>query len=263
MRKPRYYYETNFYHIMVQGDEKKNIFKSDKNKKKMIYLLKHNAFRNDVEIISYCIMDNHAHILVFCPEIERVSKMMSQSNTSFGLYFTNKRQKVGHVFRERFRSESIFTKSHLINCIKYIHNNPVKARICKNVSDYYYSSYKSFSKIDKRIEDICNITNNDIDVIIRGEATITRFLDDEYSKSDINYAFEESQKLFSNVLEKDEKIAKQYIFLKENCKITDEEIAKLLKISRSTMNLKLKKAGIKWKSDKKGCPVLAEKISED
>ncbi|MBQ9314151.1 MAG: hypothetical protein IJ220_04000 [Clostridia bacterium] len=51
MRKPRYYYESNFYHIMVQGDEKKNIFKSDKNKKRMIYLLKHNAFRNDVEII--------------------------------------------------------------------------------------------------------------------------------------------------------------------------------------------------------------------
>ena len=246
MRKPHYYYESNFYHIMIQGDEKKNIFKSDRNKKKMIYLLKHNAFRNDVEIIAYCIMDNHAHILTFCPEIDRISKMMSQSNTSFGLYFTNKRQKVGHVFRERFRSESIFTKSHLINCIKYIHNNPVKARICKNASDYYYySSYKSFLKIDKKIIDICDLTDNDINGIIKGEKVITRFIDDEYSKIDVNDAFEESQKLLSSILDKDEKIAKQYSFLKENCKATDVGIAKLLKISRSTMNLKLKKAGIK------------------
>ncbi len=245
MRKPRYYYESNYYHIMIQGDEKKNIFSSDRNKKKMIYLLKHNAFRNDVEIIAYCIMDNHAHILVFCPEIERVSKMMSQSNTSFGLYFTNKRQKVGHVFRERFRSESIYTKSHLVNCIKYIHNNPVKARKCINPSDYYYSSYKSFFKTDKRIEEICDLTDNDINAIIKGEKVITRFIDDEYSKSDSNCAFEESQKLFSNILNEEERIGKEYKYLKENCKITDEEIAKLLKMSRSTMNLKLKKVGIK------------------
>ena len=84
-RKPRYYYQSSFYHIMVQGDEKKYIFKQEKYKKRYLYLLKHNAFRNDVEIIAYCLMDNHVHILVFCPEIERISKMMVQSNTSFGL----------------------------------------------------------------------------------------------------------------------------------------------------------------------------------
>ncbi|MBQ9314150.1 MAG: hypothetical protein IJ220_03995 [Clostridia bacterium] len=190
-------------------------------------------------------MDNHAHILAFCPEIDRISKMMSQSNTSFGLYFTNKRQKVGHVFRERFRSESIFTKSHLINCIKYIHNNPVKAKICTNASKYCYSSYNSFSKIDKKIIDICDLTDDNINEIIKSEKVVTRFIDDEYSKRDVNYAFEECQKLFGNIMEKDIKIAKQYSFLKENCKITDKEIAKLLKMSRSTMNLKLKKAGIK------------------
>ncbi len=74
---------------------------------------------------------------------------------------------------------------------------------------------------------------------------ITRFIDDEYSKSDSNCAFEESQKLFSNILNEEERIGKEYKYLKENCKITDEEIAKLLKMSRSTMNLKLKKVGIK------------------
>ncbi len=216
MTKPRYYYESNFYHIMIQGDEKKNIFKSDRNKKKMIYLLKHNAFRNDVEIIAYCIMDNHAHILAFCPEMERISKMMLQSNTSFWLYYTKKRQKVGHVFRERYRCESIFTKSHLVNCIKYIHNNPVKARICINLSDYYYSSYKNFLKTDKRIEGICDLTDNDINAIIKGEKVITRFIDDEYSKSDTNCAFEESQKLFSNILNEEERIGKEYKYLKEN-----------------------------------------------
>ena len=65
MRKPRYYYESNFYHVMVQGDEKKYIFKSSRNKEKYLYYLEHNAFRNDVEIVAYCItkyLDNNAEI---------------------------------------------------------------------------------------------------------------------------------------------------------------------------------------------------------
>ncbi len=245
MRKARNYYESKFYHIMVQGDEKKCIFKDSKNKEKMIYLLKHNAFRNDVEIISYCIMDNHAHIVVFCPEQERISKMMSQCNTSFGLYYTNKRKKVGHVFRERFRGECIYTKAHLMNCIKYVHNNPVKAFICNNSIDYPYSSCREFNKINDRLLDICDMTRNDIAEILLGEPTITRFMDDEYSQKDIDDAFSESQKIIISYEDKDEKIVKQYLFLKENCKITDEQIAKLLKTSRATLYLKLKKAGIK------------------
>ena len=245
MRKPRYYYESNFYHIMTQGDEKKFIFKTDKNKRKMIYLFKHNAFRNDVEIIAYCIMDNHTHILVYCPEIERISKMMSQCNTSFGLYFTNKRQKVGHVFRERFRSENIYTKNHLINCIKYIHNNPVKARICCSASEYQYSSYHDFLKVNHELMNICDLTNDEINNILKSNKTTTRFLDDEYSKEDINDSYEECLKIFSRISNKEERVAKEYKYLKDNCKITDNEIAKLLEMSRSTMNLKLKNMGLK------------------
>ena len=245
MRKPRYYYESNFYHVMTQGDEKKFIFHSHRNKEKYIQYLKVNAFRNGVEIVAYCIMGNHAHVLLFCPELERLSKMMSQTNTSFGLYFTNKRKKVGHVFRERFRSESIYTKSHLINCIKYIHNNPVKAKICSNVANYLYSSYANFPKTDKRVLEFCELTDSEVEIIIKGGDTITRFLDDEYSKDDINHAFEESKKMFSDITDINERIGKQYRYLKDNCKITDEEIAKLLNMSRSTMNLKLKMIGIK------------------
>ncbi len=245
MRKPRYYYEANFYHVMTQGDEKKFIFHSHRNKEKYIQYLKVNAFRNGVEIIAYCIMGNHAHVLLFCPELERLSKMMSQTNTSFGLYYTNKRQKVGHVFRERFRSESIYTKSHLICCIKYIHSNPIKANICHRANEYPYSSYKDFYNVDERTKEICGLTDDDIDSIIKNERTITRFLDDEYSKDDVNYAFEVCSKLFGNIIDKNEKTTQEYKFLKENCKITDDQIAKLMGISRASLFRRLKKCGLK------------------
>ncbi|MBQ9280447.1 MAG: transposase [Clostridia bacterium] len=245
MRKPRYYYESNFYHIMVQGDEKKYIFQNSQNKEKYLYYLKHNAIRNDVEIVSYCIMDNHAHMLLFCPKIERISKMMSQCNTSFGLYYSKKRKNVGHVFRDRFKMESIYTKMHLINCIKYIHNNPVKAKICKSPEEYYFSSYRDFSKLDNRLQEIIDISNEEIKDILRNSDTITRFLDDEYSKDDKIKAFKELSDEYQYNKDDISSIGKMYVKLKETCRINDTEVAELLGMPRTSMNEKLKKLGIK------------------
>ena len=245
MRKPRYYYESNFYHVMVQGDEKKYIFQSYKNKEKYLYYLKHNAFRNDVEIIAYCIMDNHVHVLLFCPEIGRISKMMSQCNTSFGMYYSKKRQNIGHVFRDRFKSESIYTKDHLINCIKYIHNNPVKAHICNSPIKYLFSSYRNFKNLDLRMKEITDLTNNEIKELLENSNTITRFMADEYSKEDINLAFEEIKKEICYNEKDNDSIGQMYLKLKEHCRVNDTEIAKLLSIKRTTMNTKLKKLGLK------------------
>ena len=97
-RKSRDFYLSDFYHLMVQGDEKKFIFEKGYYKDKYIYLLKRNAFRNDVKIIAYCIMDNHAHILVHSKEINRISKMMLQCNTSYGLYYSKKEKMLDMSF---------------------------------------------------------------------------------------------------------------------------------------------------------------------
>ncbi|MBR3887970.1 MAG: transposase [Clostridia bacterium] len=136
---------SNYYHVIVQGDEKKFIFKKETSKLKYLRLLMKNASRNKIQILAYCIMDNHAHILVHVSEPLNLSKMMSQVGTSFGIYYSKIRQNVGHVFRDRFKSEPIVDISHLANCIKYIHENPVKACIVNNPGLYRYSSYNEYA----------------------------------------------------------------------------------------------------------------------
>ena len=207
--------------------------------------IKQNATRNGVEIISYCMMDNHAHFLLFCSQIENVSKMMAQTNTSFALYYTNKRKNVGHVFRERYRSESIYTRSHFINCIKYIHNNPVKAHICFEPREYDYSSYNSFSNMSDYMKCICDLTDEDIKDIMDNSYTITRFLDDEYSKDDMEEAFKQLSEKYCFNKRNIESIAKLYKELKEVCKTTDKQIADLMGIHRATLLFKLKQCGVK------------------
>lgn len=245
MRKPRYYYESNFYHIMVQGDEKKYIFKEKRCKNKYMYFLKHNAFKNNIELIAYCVMDNHVHMLLFCPELGRISKCMQETNTSFAMFFNQRRQKIGHVFRERFRSESIYTKNYLINCIKYIHQNPVKAKICHEACEYYYSSYKSFKQLEEKIIEICDFDSNDIKAILDNTNTITQFMDDEYSKADILDAFNDIKKKYEKNNDELDKTIKIYRDMKDNCKVTDCEISALLGISIITLYKRLKKYGYK------------------
>ena len=244
-RKSRRYFKSNFYHVMVQGDEKKYIFKNTKNKGKFLYLLKHNAFRNDVEVIAYCIMDNHAHILLFCPELERISKMMLQTNTSFGLAYNNGKKTVGHVFRERFRSESIHSKEYLINCIKYIHENPVKAHICGSCDDYYFSSYNEFSKSSQNILEICDFSQKDINDILKKSHTDEVFIDDEYDKENVEKVFNEITSKKKIMFGDKDYITYIYCEMKERTNAKDMDIAELMGINRMQLFRILKKQGVK------------------
>ena len=64
---------------------KKFIFKDNICKDKYLYYLRHNTFKNDIEIIAYCVMDNRVHALFFCNELKRISKYMQETNTSFAI----------------------------------------------------------------------------------------------------------------------------------------------------------------------------------
>ena len=61
--------------------------------------------------------------------------------------------RVGHVFRNRFLTEEITSETYLIDCLVYIHNNPVKANIVRKCDEYQYSSYRDYLKKGKLIDD--------------------------------------------------------------------------------------------------------------
>lgn len=234
-RNARDYHLADFYHIMVQGDERKFIFNKSNYKDKYIYLLKRNAFRNDIKIIAYCVMDNHVHILVHAKEQERMSKMMLQCNTSYGIFFSKERGNIGHVFRERYRSEVIYTKTHLLNCIKYIHQNPVKASITKNCKDYPFSSFNEYlnNNIDnKEFMNICDITYDEYMDLIKNSYTDSEFLEDEAKKEESIKVFDEIKEKYDlkNLTEKE--MLEIYLELKDRCKISKTQISKLLNIER-------------------------------
>lgn len=135
--------ETGVYHIMLRGNERKNIFSDEEDKQRVTdALLK---VRNDggFKLYAYCIMDNHLH-LVIEEETERIARIVKRVGTSYAYYYNHKHQRVGHVFQDRFKSEGIKNDAQLLEVIRYVHNNPVKAGMVSYAESYLWSSYTAY-----------------------------------------------------------------------------------------------------------------------
>ena len=169
-RKARKYKNASFFHIIVQGIDKESIFRYKRYKNEYKRLMDRELEKSNNIIESYCIMDNHAHFILKVDKIEEISALMQKINSAYAIYYNYMENgRVGYVFRDRFLSEPITNRTYLINCIKYIHNNPVKARMVEHCEEYEFSSYKDFLKTlnnDNRdvfsqdeILDICYNTN--------------------------------------------------------------------------------------------------------
>ena len=141
-RYPRSFIETSYFHVIVQGINKSYIFNCPEDIKyyvKLLYKLKND---HNIKIIAYCIMNNHAHMLLNANRITDMSKYMQRVNLIYAYYFNKKYHRVGYVFRDRYKSEGIYSEEQIYYCKKYIYNNPVKAGICEKPEDYPYSNYK-------------------------------------------------------------------------------------------------------------------------
>lgn len=145
--------ESPFIHIIVQGINKEYIFKKDLFKEAYLNMLKKNISETDIDIISYCVMDNHVHLLVYCEDINVISKVMQKTNGAYAKWYNKTQKRVGYVFRNRYYTQMILTEHQLYNCIVYIHKNPVKANIVNYIHEYKYSSYMEYLGKRKFITD--------------------------------------------------------------------------------------------------------------
>lgn len=145
-RFPRNYIKTIFFHVITQGINKSYIFEKSEDIKYHIKTMYKLSAQHEIKIIAYCIMNNHVHMLIETYDIKELSKYMQRLNTTYAKYYNKKYNRVGYVFRDRYKTEGIYSEEQLYNCIKYIYDNPVKAGICNRPEEYPYSNYKKINK---------------------------------------------------------------------------------------------------------------------
>lgn len=144
MARPlRVEYPGAFYHVINRGNAGENIFKSLRDREKFLEYLETASSRFSIRIHTYCLMTNHYHLLVETPEAN-LSRAIQWINVSYAVYFNVKRRRRGHLFQGRFKSLLVEAEEYLKHLSRYIHLNPVRAKMVESVSDYPWSSYPFF-----------------------------------------------------------------------------------------------------------------------
>lgn len=229
-------------HHMVQGINREYIFGTEYNKNKYLQFLRKYYKKFEIEIIAYCIMDNHVHMILYSKDIQNISKFMHRVNSSYAKYYNEKNDRVGYVFRDRFMSIPIITREQLYLCIKYIHMNPVKAGIVKKEKDYKFSSYNDYLQktgfIHQQILDfIFNSSNNYIQKFKSIEYKDISIKKDKINLNNILEEFLSVEKItFQQIRRNKEQTIKfiSYLNLYEG-RFSKKELSDVLQIGRTTL----------------------------
>lgn len=142
-RQARKKSESGIYHIMLRGINQQQIFEDTEDYEKFLDILKDCKEICEFKLYAYCLMGNHIHLLIK-EGIEPLEQIFKRICGRLVYWYNIKYQRVGHLFQDRFKSEPIDSESYFFTVVRYIHQNPVKAKLCKRVSDYVYSSYLEY-----------------------------------------------------------------------------------------------------------------------
>ncbi len=142
-RQARVESETGYYHVMERGINKEKIFNTEKEKDKIISIIKEKTNEESCQIAAYCIMNNHLHMIVIC-EKPVLATIMKRINISYAMSYNRNHKRIGPVFQDRFKSEGISDERYLYGAIRYVHNNPVKGHLTSTAEEYKWSSMKEY-----------------------------------------------------------------------------------------------------------------------
>jgi len=127
----------------MRGINRQVIFENDEDNKRLIDTLKKYKTVSGYKLYAYCLMGNHFHLLIKT-EKEDLDVITKRIAGSYVYWYNTKYKRCGHLFQDRYRSEAVENDRYFLSVLLYIHQNPVKAGLCKDISKYKYSSYMDY-----------------------------------------------------------------------------------------------------------------------
>ena len=135
--------ENSTYHIMLRGINQQQIFEEEEDYCKFLEILKYYQTVSAYKVYAYCLMGNHIHLLMeFCEE--DIGQVFKRIGAKYVYWYNIKYGRKGHLFQDRYKSEPVDDDAYFLTVMRYIHQNPIKAGLCKKVDGYKYSSFQEY-----------------------------------------------------------------------------------------------------------------------
>jgi len=130
-------------HITQRATGKEPLFVEDGDYLYMIKLIRETAEKYELQVLAFCLMGNHLHILLLQKQ-KNLSAAMHNLFTRYAIYFNYKYQRKGHLFAGPFGQAACFDDHYLFTASVYIHLNPVRARIVDSYRKYRWSTWRLY-----------------------------------------------------------------------------------------------------------------------
>ena len=142
-RKSRVHYPGAVYHVMLRGNRGQPIFFSDEDRCRCYLLLQEGTVRFEYRVHGFCLMDNHLHLAIQVGDIP-LSKIMQNLSFRYTRWVNKHQQRLGHLFQGRYHAILVDQDSYLLELVRYIHLNPVRAKWVDRPEDYPWSSHQAY-----------------------------------------------------------------------------------------------------------------------
>jgi len=143
-RKPRVHLPGGYYHVMMRGNVGSDLFFSEADRSRFLLLMQEGIERYGHRVHAFCLMTNHVHLFIQVGAVP-LSRIIQNLGFRYTRYINNKREEVGHLFQGRYKAILIEADCYLLQLVRYIHCNPVRAGLCAAAADSEWSSYNAYA----------------------------------------------------------------------------------------------------------------------
>ena len=133
------------YHVIVRGNERRNVFRDDADRSRYLSRLAFYREKFSFRVLAYCLMDNHVHLAIETGKVP-LPRIMAGLQSSYTQYFNHRHQRSGHLFQGRYKAFLVEKDRYGLALLRYIHENPVKARVVERAEDFGWSSDRSYRR---------------------------------------------------------------------------------------------------------------------
>jgi len=131
------------HHITQRGNNKEKVFFDEEDRQFYLDVLQRYKDKYEMKILAYCLMGNHVHILAVPGKEASLAKGIGGTNLIYTQYINRKYNRSGRLWQNRFFSSVVEEERYLWAVIRYIEQNPVRAKLVKKAEDYQWSSARA------------------------------------------------------------------------------------------------------------------------
>jgi len=142
-RRPRTHIPGGLYHVILRGNAGNAIFKEDQDYNRLCLLIKIGIERYSHRIHAFCFMSNHIHFAIQVAQTP-LSRIMHNLAFRYTQWINGRNNSTGHIFQGRYKAILVDAENYLLELVRYIHLNPVRAQLVTFAHQYRWSSHNAY-----------------------------------------------------------------------------------------------------------------------